>query len=126
MTPMPDDGGLSSDVVANSRDKRRHTRRSLAVDFRTRGTDGRGELELSGADLSVGGAFLVSEVLLEPGEVLALEFAIPGRPAPVRAEARVVWVRRFPSPEEAAGMGVEFLRLGTEERLALDALVRGL
>jgi len=65
----------------------------------------------------------VSEVLLEPGETLSLEFLIPGRPAPLRAEARVAWVRRFPSPEQASGMGVEFVRLGAEERRALDALV---
>jgi len=106
-----------------STDKRRHARRTLAVEFRTRETDGRGALELSGADLSAGGAFLVSEVLLEPGETLSLEFLIPGRPAPLRAEARVAWVRRFPSPEQASGMGVEFVRLGAEERRALDALV---
>jgi hypothetical protein len=42
----------------------------------------------------------------------------------MRAEARVAWVRRFPSPEQAAGMGVEFVRLGAEERRALDALVQ--
>jgi uncharacterized protein (TIGR02266 family) len=111
--------------VTTSTDKRRHARRSLAVEFRTRDTDGRGSLELSGADLSAGGAFLVSEVLLEPGDTLSLEFLVPGRSVPLRAEARVAWVRRFPSPEQAAGMGVEFLRLGTEERQALDAAVRG-
>jgi uncharacterized protein (TIGR02266 family) len=108
-----------------STDKRRHARRTLAVEFRTRDTDGRGALELSGADLSAGGAFLVSEVLLEPGDTLSLEFLIPGRPAPLRAEVRVAWVRRFPSPEQPAGMGVEFLRLGAEERRALDAVVHG-
>jgi uncharacterized protein (TIGR02266 family) len=111
--------------MMTSVDKRRHLRRSLAVEFRTRATDGRGALELSGADLSAGGAFLVSEVLLEPGDTLSLEFLIPGRPTPLRAEARVAWVRRFPTAKETAGMGVEFLRLGTEERRALDALVRG-
>ena len=125
MTPVLDGGWApTSGDVMTSTDKRRHARRTLAVEFRTRETDGRGALELSGADLSAGGAFLVSEVLLEPGDTLSLEFLIPGRPAALRAEARVAWVRRFPSPEQAAGMGVEFVRLGAEERRALDALVQ--
>jgi uncharacterized protein (TIGR02266 family) len=104
--------------------KRRHVRRTLAVEFRAGDADGQGALELSGADLSAGGAFLVSEVLLEPGETLSLEFKIPGRNAPVRAGARVAWVRRFPSPEQPAGMGIEFLRLSPQERDALEALTR--
>lgn len=104
--------------------KRRHVRRTLSVEFRAGGMDGLGSLELSGADLSAGGAFLVSELLLEPGETLSLEFEIAGRTGPVQAQARVAWVRRFPVPEQPAGMGIEFVRLGKDERLALDAWVR--
>ena len=106
-------------------DKRRHARRTLAVEFRAGGMDGLGALELSGADLSAGGAFLVSDLLLEPGEMLSLEFQIPARPTPAHAQARVAWVRRFPGPEQPAGMGIEFVRLGKDQRLALDAWVRG-
>ena len=110
--------------VLTGEEKRRHIRRTLSVEFRAGGTDGMGALQLSGADLSAGGAFLVSDLLLEPGESLSLEFQIPGRPAPVQAHARVAWVRRFPGPEEPAGMGIEFARLGKEDRAALDAFVR--
>lgn len=104
--------------------KRRHARRTLAVEFRAGGMDGLGSLELSGADLSAGGAFLVSDLLLEPGETLSLEFEIAGRAGPVQAQARVAWVRRFPGPEQPAGMGIEFVRLGKDERAALDAWAR--
>ncbi len=104
-------------------DKRRHARRTLSVEFRAGGIDSLGSLELSGADLSAGGAFLVSDMLLEPGETLSLEFEIAGRTGPVQAQARVAWVRRFPGPEEPAGMGIEFVRLGKDERAALDAWV---
>jgi hypothetical protein len=36
----------------------------------------------------------------------------------------VAWVRRFPGPEQPAGMGIEFARLGKEDRAALEAFVR--
>ncbi|HTS82175.1 MAG TPA: PilZ domain-containing protein [Myxococcaceae bacterium] len=111
--------------MLTNEDKRRHARRTLSVEFRAGGTDGLGALDLSSSDLSAGGAFLVSDLLLEPGETLSLEFRIPGRPAPVQAQARVVWVRRFPGAEQPAGMGIEFVRLGKDERAALDAWVRG-
>ena len=104
--------------------KRRHARRTLSVEFRAGGMDGLGSLELSGADVSAGGAFLVSDVLLEPGETLSLEFEIAGRSGPVHAQARVAWVRRFPGPEQPSGMGIEFVRLGRDERAALDAWAR--
>lgn len=94
------------------------------MEFRAGGMDGLGALELSSADLSAGGAFLVSDLLLEPGETLSLEFQIAGRPGPVQVQARVAWVRRFPGKEQPAGMGIEFVRLGKEERAALDAWVR--
>jgi hypothetical protein len=110
--------------VLTHENKRRHARRTLAVEFRAGGMDGLGSLELSGADLSAGGAFLVSDLLLEPGESLSLEFEIAGRAGPVQAQARVAWVRRFPGPEQPAGMGIEFVRLGKDEREALDAWVR--
>src|SRR5262249_61417497 len=103
--------GLLRDVTTST-DKRRHARRTLAVEFRTRDTDGKGSLELSGADLSAGGAFLVSEGLLEPGDTLSLEFLIPGRPTARRAAARGGWGRRFPSPGQTAGGGGEGLRVG--------------
>jgi hypothetical protein len=101
--------------VLTHEDKRRHARRTLSVEFRAGGMDGLGSLELSGADLSAGGAFLVSD--------LSLEFEIAGRSGPVHAQARVAWVRRFPGPEEPSGMGIEFVRLGKDERAALDAWV---
>jgi len=109
--------------VLTHEDKRRHVRRTLSVEFRAGGMDGLGALELSGADLSAGGAFLVSDLLLEPGEILSLEFEIAGR-GPVQAQARVAWVRRFPGPEQPSGMGIEFVRLGRDERAALDAWAR--
>lgn len=89
------------------------------MDFRGRDQTGNGQLLFDGADLSVGGAFLQSDVLLEKGETLALEFRVPGAARLMRAQARIAWVRRFPKEGEQAGMGVHFLAMTDEDRAAL-------
>lgn len=111
-------------------DQRRFLRKTLEV--RIKGTptgqktgpdaDGdrtaAGQLAFTSADVSAGGVFLKSDLLLEQGEALALEFSIEGRP--MRARAKVVWVRRFPVSGEPAGMGVEFIEMDDRERAALE------
>ena len=100
---------------------RRHTRRTLRVEFWGTDSEGAGELSFEGADLSAGGAFLKSDLLLEAGERLSLEFQITGATEPVKVQARVAWARRFPDAEEPAGMGIEFLSIGEAELTALRA-----
>jgi uncharacterized protein (TIGR02266 family) len=106
-------------------DHRRYSRKALAVDFAGRDGSGTGLLIFTSADVSAGGAFLKSELLLEQGETLSLEFHLEGRREPIRARANVVWVRRFPEPNQPAGMGVEFVSINDEDRAALSALVDG-
>lgn len=103
-------------------EQRRHRRRTLSVEFHCRDEAGAGELVFDSADLSIGGAFLVTDVLLELGEELRLEFPLPGGPV-LRCAARIAWVRRFPAPGEEAGMGVEFLALDEFDRRALESLM---
>jgi c-di-GMP-binding flagellar brake protein YcgR len=100
-------------------DQRRYERKALRVTFRVRGEQGEGTLELESSDLSAGGVFLVSDLLLEQGEALMLEVVLPPSNQPVVLPAKVVWVRRFPMSGETAGMGVEFVSLGDDARLAL-------
>jgi uncharacterized protein (TIGR02266 family) len=99
--------------------QRRFPRRSLQVEFRAQDHAGGGQLLLSSTDLSAGGAFLQSELLLEVGELLALAFQVPGMEQGLQARARVVWVRRFPQGAELPGMGVEFVAMREEDRAAL-------
>jgi uncharacterized protein (TIGR02266 family) len=107
-------------------EQRRHARRAVSVEFRGKDAVGEGELTLVGADLSPGGTFLRSDVLLEPGETLTLEFHPPGAAASLLAQARVAWVRRFPDGEFQAGMGIEFLAMPrADRRLLEDALGAG-
>ena len=100
-------------------EQRRHERRLLAVKFKARDASGVGELVFTSADLSAGGSFLRSDLLLEQGDALSLEFSLPGARLAIHAQARVAWVRRFPAEGEPAGMGVEFTAMQDADRAAL-------
>jgi uncharacterized protein (TIGR02266 family) len=113
-------------AVAMSEEHRRFTRKTVQVDFRCRDASGAGELLFEAADLSLGGSFLKSELLLEPGETLVLEFSLPGDERLLKAHARVAWVRRFPKDGEMPGMGVEFLGMAQEDRAALEDVLGSL
>ena len=102
-------------------EQRRHVRRAVSVEFRGKDAGGEGQLTLVGADLSAGGTFLRCDVLLEPGETLALEFYPPGTPTPLSAQARVAWVRRFADGGAPPGMGIEFLAMPDADRRLLEA-----
>src|SRR5215471_4375617 len=102
------------------REKRRFSRRAVKVDFHGNSAEGIGELLFEGVDLSAGGTFLRSDLLLEQGERLGLQFGMPGLPRQLHAEAQVAWVRRFPKPTEPAGMGIEFVGMSEEDRSALS------
>ena len=110
--------------MTSGAEQRRHARRALSVEFRGKDAGGEGELTLVGADLSAGGTFLRCDVLLEPGETLSLEFHLPGSAAPLSAQARVAWVRRFPDGDAPPGMGIEFLAMSEADRHLLEAALR--
>ena len=106
-----------------SADQRRFERKTLNVLFKARDGQGVGKLLFESADLSPGGTFLKSDLLLEQGEALSVEFTVlEGRV--IRAQARVAWVRRFPQAREVAGMGVEFVSMPEADREALVAFLR--
>ncbi len=105
-------------------EQRRHPRHSLQVRFTGRDRQGLGELHFTGADLSVGGSFLRSEVLLELGERLELTFEVPGVPRPMQCGATVAWVRRFPEPSQPGGMGIEFNQMSEGDRQMLAEYLR--
>jgi uncharacterized protein (TIGR02266 family) len=99
--------------------QRRFKRKTLEVTFRVTEGTGAGQLEFQAADISAKGTFLKSELLLEEGDRLSVEFRVPGVARLMRAHARVVWVRRFPKANEPAGMGLEFLAMSEEDTAAL-------
>jgi uncharacterized protein (TIGR02266 family) len=106
-------------MVDQSTPPRREERAAVQARFSARDTSGAGTLTFTSEDLSTGGAFLKSDLLLEQGEALSLFFELPEGKTSIQAQARVAWVRRFPEPGQIAGMGVEFVGMRDEERAAL-------
>jgi c-di-GMP-binding flagellar brake protein YcgR len=77
-------------------------------------------IRFSSTDVSCGGTFLRADVLFEVGEVLLIEFDLPGGRR-IRTQSRVVRVARGASKDRFPGMGLEFLDLSTDDRAALHA-----
>ena len=87
------------------RDSRSHRRATLRVSVRASDPARRvaGDIAFDGAEVSGGGAFLPSELLLEVGDRLNLIFALPdGRQ--VQTQARVVRASRG-GADEPSGIG---------------------
>ena len=101
---------------------RRHTRKPVDVEFKSDDSSGFGALYFDSGDISLGGAFLISDLLLEESEELTLELDLPTR-GTVKILARVMWVRLFPKDAEPAGMGVQFVNLSEADREALAKLI---
>jgi uncharacterized protein (TIGR02266 family) len=78
-----------------------------------------GHLFFDSQDLSLGGAFLRADLLLEVDEELEVILKLPGGRS-FEARARVAWVRRS---EGAGGMGIEFTRLHEADRRELAAFL---
>ncbi len=106
-------------------DQRQHARRALELPASVRDAGNRveGAIRFDTRDISLGGAFLRSDLLFEVGEELTVEFALPGG-ASIRVKARVVRVARGGAgAKEPAGMGVAFIDLAERDREAVRAVL---
>jgi Tfp pilus assembly protein PilZ len=104
---------------------RKHLRSSLEVAVTVSDAANKvdGTLQFDTQDVSVGGAFVRSDLLFEIGEELTLAFALPSGHA-VRARGKVVRVSRETGTDgPAAGMGIQFTQLPDADRDAILALV---
>ena len=106
--------------------QRRYVRRPISASFRVRDANdpGHGEILFESIDLSQGGAFLHSELLLEVGDELEVVFGLPGELRPIRARARVAWATRGTGEDAQPGMGLEFIDLPEEAKQAIERFVR--
>ena len=105
--------------------QRRYVRKPIEASFRVRDANdpGHGEILFDSIDLSQGGAFLHSDLLLEIGDELEVTFGLPDEIRPIRARARVAWTTRGDATGKA-GMGLEFIDLTDEARAAIERFVR--
>ena len=105
---------------------RRYVRRPALIPIvvRAAGNKIQAGVRLDTTDLSEGGLFLRSDLLLEVGEDLTLEIPLSSGKTTV-AHGRVAWVTRG-AGAKAAGMGVEFARLSPDDRRALAENLRDL
>ena len=83
-----------------------------------------GGLVFDSHNISRGGLFLKSDLLLEVGDTIWISFALPNTAVAIRTRGRVVWVNRNPDendPTDRPGMGIQFLDLTEVEETALSA-----
>jgi len=66
-------------------------------------------------DVSAEGLFLVSDRLLEKGDILKIEVVLPDEAKPVRAFSEVMWVSDHGLPEKKHGAGIYFMALRDED-----------
>jgi uncharacterized protein (TIGR02266 family) len=75
-------------------------------------------------NISSGGMFIATSRPLPPGTTMTLEFFSPGSSQPLKAKARVVWVRtRLSAPGSKRGMGVQFMELDETEKARIKEIV---
>lgn len=72
-------------------------------------------------NLSTWGVFIRTAVPFDAGEQVILRFQLPGRGVPIRVMGRVVWANADPSKWGGMGMGIQFLDLGEDDRMAIES-----
>ena len=103
-------------------ENRAHPRRKVTLPLLVRDSNSQiaATIEFDTHDVSLGGAFLRSEILFEIDEQLELRFQIQGKAITLRG--KVVRVVREPD-EGMAGMGIQFVDISEQDRkLLADAI----
>ena len=84
-------------------------------------------IEMQATDISPGGLFLPSDILLEAGEPVVACFHMLGHKQEFQLFGDIVWIAapRRASDHGVAGMGIEFVKTSPMERLAIRHSLRG-
>ena len=123
MTPRAG-GAPAKGTERERRQRRQHERRvvELPVVIEDAANRVRGKVRFDSKDLSVGGAFLRSDLLFEVGEELRVDFGLPNGHR-VHGRGRVVRVSRERDGGQVPGMGIEFIALADSDRDAVRAFI---
>jgi c-di-GMP-binding flagellar brake protein YcgR len=110
--------------VPPGRPVRQHERKMVELRVMVVDADNRvrGKIRFDSRDLSIGGAFLRSDLLFEVDEEVQVEFSLPDGHH-VRARGRVVRVSRDHFDGSVPGMGIKFLDLGDTDREAVRSFI---
>jgi c-di-GMP-binding flagellar brake protein YcgR len=110
-------------VNGNPRDTRKHPRANVEVPMMVSDAAKRVRkpIRFASGDISGGGTFLRSDLLFEVGEMLLMEFDLPGG-RHIRTQGRVVRVARGGPKDKYPGMGLEFIDLSPDDRAAIARL----
>ncbi|HJZ87283.1 MAG TPA: PilZ domain-containing protein [Polyangia bacterium] len=86
-----------------------------------------GVIDALAVNLSVGGLFVESQQLLDPGAQVSLTVDLLDGGAPIQAQAQVVWVREDSGPRSAepAGMALRFVGLDETSSKRIERVVAG-
>lgn len=77
-------------------------------------------------DISLGGMFVATLMLLSPGSEVDLEFALPGSDEALHIHAQVCWIREYsPVGNAHPGMGFRFVDPEEAVRAKIDQYVQG-
>jgi len=105
--------------------RRRYSRLACRVSVALTESEGSGHLIFPTGNLSLGGVFLESDLLLEVGSVVSLAFRLPNSKNTTSAEAVVVRVADEDSlGRSQPGMGLEFTRMSAGDRTLLEQYLK--
>lgn len=110
-------------------EKRLSDRKPIKVQITVHDGEGFGDLYFETHDVSSGGIFIASDLLLDVGEKLHIEFQLPGSQKPVHAEGtvvRVTRVPRLPGKDFKPGMGVKFTKISPEDKKRLEEFLNSI
>ena len=78
------------------------------------------------ANINEGGIFIETDKLVHPiGQVVELDFQIPGADTPIAVTGQVKWIQNNPA-NGPLGMGIEFKSLDREARELINSIVTAL
>jgi uncharacterized protein (TIGR02266 family) len=107
--------GLVDDSLREQLLERRRFAR-VDADLRVQFESASGFFSLRTGDISLGGMFIVTDQMLQVGEVLNLVLHLPGNAPVVSVQAEVVRLTDSPLAGLPRGVGVRFLKLSKEAR----------
>ena len=112
--------------MALKKDMRKFMRAPVRIKVLMSDEESQGFVYFTSRDLSAGGIYLVSDLLLEEGTSVALEFTLPTHKQAVSVKGKIAWAKDEYDAGQAhipPGMGVEFINLSPANLAIIEKYV---